>query len=158
MRTFHSEAVSMPISQAIAEFTGALDAARAELAEVNAKIAALEAERQRVANAQPHTDDIVAVFMRGLQSTAGDFERQFALRLSSTFVGDGSAAAAGIQRSLNILRLEAQAPDQQTALTRSLKGNPPPDLNVAVLAYFLRDQIAAEIPMLGRKLINGVAV
>lgn len=143
---------AMSISQPIADFAGALDAARADLAMVNAKIAELENQRREIAHAPPHTDDIVAVFMRGLESASVDFERQLASHLSANFLGiDGAAAtAAAKSRSSNILRLEAQKPDPETVLTRSMQRGGPrvPKLNGAVLAYFLRDKMAAEIPAL----------
>lgn len=143
----------MTISQSIADFTGAVEATRARLGEAKAKIEQLQEEQRRVANAPPHTDDIVAVLMRGLHSAASDFEQQLASHLHDTFLGeDGAAAnAARVDRAWNILRLEAQRPHQQVIIDRSMKGELP-GLNIAVLTYFLRDRIEAEILELVDKL------
>lgn len=142
----------MPISQVIADLAGALDAARAQLTDVLARIEALQVERRLVVQARPHTDDIVAVFTRGLASASSDFERQFATHLSATFGGDEGAAAASKARYANLLRLEGQA-DRETRLNAlKAKGGWQPELNIEALTYFLRDQIAAEIPALVDKL------
>lgn len=141
----------MPISEAIAEFSGKFEAAKAELANVQTKIGELEQQRHIVVKAPPHTDDIVAVFMRGLLGASQDFTTQFASRLNDTFVGEGSAEAAAKSRFRNILTLEAKKPDQQELMTRSMRGDEP-DLNLTILTYFLREQIAAEIPVLVDKL------
>lgn len=141
----------MALSKTIADFTVELEAARAELANVNTKIETLETERGRIVAAQPHADDIAAVFLRGLNSTSADFTRQLTSRLNDTYVGDGSAGAAAPQRSFNLLTLEGHKPDREELLTRSMRRQEP-DLNLAALTYFLRDQIAAEIPALVDKL------
>ena len=139
----------MTISQSITDFTSAVEATRAKLDGVVAEITKLESERVSVANAQPHTDDIVAVLMRGLDSTSSDFERQLGDHLASTFTGgDGAAAkAVGLGRAFNILNIEARRPDGQTMEARRRNGETAP-INVSVLTYFLRDLIAAEVPAL----------
>ena len=136
----------MPISQAVADFAAALDAANAELREVNSRISALETKRQTVERAPPHTDDIVAVFTRGLRDAERDFEAQFASHLKTNFTGsDGKAAkAAAPNRSADILRLEADDLKAQERTDRAIRGTVP-DLNGTVLAYLLRDQIGAII-------------
>lgn len=142
---------------AITDFIAALDETRSMLAVVNGDIDKLELERQRLTLLPPHTDEIVGVFMRGLDAVSGSFTQQLAARLNDTFVGEGSAVAAGPQQSLQLLCLEPQKLDHEALLTRSLKGRTSSDLNVAALTYFLRDQIAAEIPDLVAKLCPAAA-
>ena len=136
---------------AVTDFIAALEETRSALAVANAEIDQLEAERQRITLLPPYTDEIVAVFMRGLNDVSGSFTRQLATRLNDTFVGEGSAAAAEPGRSAELLRLEPEKLDREALLTRSLKGDSP-GLNAAALTYLLRDQIAAAIPDLVAKL------
>lgn len=140
----------MPISQAITDFAGALDAARAELAEVNGKISALEIEHFRVATAPPHTDDIIAVFMSGIQKVEKDFEEQFNSFLNSAYTGREAAARTGEKSSATIIdrRLAEQTQHEPHIISKDGR----PQLNVAAVAYFLRGQIAAEIPALVERL------
>lgn len=139
----------MQISQTISDFTGAVEAVRNALATVTQKIELLQAERRAIVNAPPHTDDIIALYLRGLDAGAADFKRQFASYLSDTFkAADGSAASAvAMGRSANILRLEATKPDTELLKTRSMTGKEAP-FNIAILAYFLHDRIAGELAQL----------
>jgi hypothetical protein len=105
----------------------------------------LEAERRSVAFAPPHADDIVAAFSRGLSGMASAFRSQLAAHLSDTFTGDKAALAAS--RSNHVLTIEPQVPTMEERQTRAMRGVTP-DLNVAAVAYFLRDKIEAEIPAL----------
>lgn len=141
----------MTISKAIFDFAGALAVARTNLADVNAKIAGLEEERRSVERAKPHTDDIVEAFMRGLKSAKGEFERQFKSRLASSFVTADDAANTVKRTPFDLMRLEENRPDGPTVAARSARGEPAP-LNLFVLTYFLREQIAAEIPALVARL------
>lgn len=127
----------MQISQTISDFAGAVEAVRTALATVTQKIEALEADRRAIVNAPPHTDDIVALYMRGLDAGAADFKSQFGSYLRDTFrAADGSAATAvAANRSANILRLEANKPDIELLKTRSMTGQQAP-FNIAILAYF----------------------
>jgi hypothetical protein len=139
----------MQNSQTIADFTGAVEAIRAELNSVNVSIEEAEEERRQIANAPPHTDDIAAAFLSGLRYEVADFERQFASHLKGHFTGsDGDAATAAAKgRTADFLRMEAQKPDQEAQRTRAMRKELPA-LNIAVLAYLLRDSIEAEVPAL----------
>lgn len=138
----------MQISNTISAFTGVVVAARAQLADVDAKIEAKNEERRAIVRAAPHTDDIIAVFMGGLKAVEATFTEQFGRRLNDTYVGSDSAKAVGRGKAVNLLQLEPEKPDQQALLTRSLRGETAPPLNVAILTYFLRDRIADELPQL----------
>ena len=146
--------LTITISKAITDFAGVFDAARAELYLVIEKIEGLEGERGRVERAQPHTDDIVAVFERGLNAAAQGFEQQFRSRLEQEFVGEGSAEAAAKGKFANILRLQADNPDSQTLRDHTMRSKGPylPGLNIEVLTFLLKDRIAEEIPALVEKL------
>lgn len=148
----------MPISQAVADFAAALEAARAELREVNSQISGLEEKRQRIEKAPPHTDDIIAVFMRGLRNSESEFEKQFSSHLRAHFMGhDGEAAAAAAPaRHSDILHMEPEKLAAQERTDRAMRGYVP-ELNDAVLVYLLRDKIAAEIPVLVEKLCPNAA-
>lgn len=141
----------MKIGQAITDFAGVLEGAKVDLAVINGRIEEREAEKLRLVNIPPHTDDVVATFMRGLDATVDDFTRQMRTHLNETFAGSGAAVAAGAGKSAQLLTLEPHKPDQETAMTRSLRGYTP-DLNQAALTYFLRDRIKAEIPALVKRL------
>lgn len=139
--------IAETISKAISHFAGVVDATRAELTSVIAEINAVETERLTIVQAKPHTDDIVAAFLRGLDHSGADFKQQLSTYVASTFVQADDAAEAASRRIFDVLRLEAKRPDANTIHTRVIKGEGAP-LNVAVLAYLLRDKIAAEIPEL----------
>lgn len=144
----------MPFSKSIAEFADAVETARTKLNTVIARISELEQERFRLVKAQPHTEDIAEVFRRGFWDAMADFKKQFASHLKSNFVGeDGPAAAAAAPgRSSDILRIEAKKPDQNELISRSVKADQRPGLNVAVLSFLLRDDLAQDIPRLVREL------
>ncbi|WP_010545604.1 hypothetical protein [Sphingomonas elodea] len=138
----------MQISEAIAGFASVVEAARAKLADVDAKIEAKEEEHRAIFRADPHTDDIVAVFLGELERVEDTFSEQLRTRLNDTYVGEGSAKAVALGRSMNILLLEPEKPDQQALMTRSLRGETSPPLNLTILTYFLRHRIALELPKL----------
>lgn len=139
----------MTIAKAITDFTDVLERAKLELAGVNGGIDVLLQEKARIERAPPHTDDIVATFMRGLAGTADDFTRQLKSHLAETYLGsDGAAASAASEgRSAHLLTVEAHKPDREALLTRSLRSEPAA-LNQAALTYLLRESIKAEIPAL----------
>lgn len=147
----------MTISKPVADFAGAFSAARADLAALDTKIGQLNQQRAEIAQTPPHTDDIVAMFMRGLDATGADFKVQFAAHLSSNYLGSNTAAAVEPNRRSDILRLEASKPSLQELQDRSLTTRNPRkvELNGAVIAYFLRDRIADEIPGLVEQLCPG---
>jgi len=134
-----------------AAFEAAQEAAKEKAQLISSEITDLENERTGVRKAAPHTDDIVAVFMRGLDSTAGDFERQFASHLKVFYGGDDAAEAVSRRRSAKILRMAPNKLSESERLARSVSGEKTLT-NDTVIAYFLREKIAAEIPALVEKL------
>lgn len=141
----------MSISKTISDFAGVLKATREELDNVTAELRAAEAQRREIVQARPHTDDIVAAFMRSLSAAANDFEQQLASNLESTFVHAADAAQAIHRSGFDLLRLEAKRPDDEALRTRHMKGERAP-INLAAISYLFRDKIAAEIPALVDKL------
>lgn len=144
----------MSFSKAISELESAMEATRAELGEIVEKIATLSNDRDRVAKRPPHTDDIVAVYMRGLANSERDFEQQFGSQLNRDFVAapnaaDACDAAKGTAR--DILRVEGRKLSDAERQDRAMKREEAA-LNSSALAYFLRDQIALELPALIDKL------
>jgi len=144
----------MAISEALAEFTGAIDAAYADLNEVVSKISELEARRAGIVRTAPHTDDIVAVFLRGLAAASANAERHLKSYLEANFGGADSAASVSNGRASNLLQVPAHTLSAQERQDRLLqgKGSEPLETNVEILTYLLRDQIADEIPALVAKI------
>lgn len=134
----------MQISQVISDFAGAIDAVRDKLSKSTAEIDAVKGKRHAVVNAAPHTDDIVAVFMRGLLNEVESFRHQLGTHLANTYAGDGSAAKVEAGRAATLLRLDASPPPKD--FTQRREG--PAPLNLSVLAFLLRERIEAEIPAL----------
>lgn len=142
----------MAISDKIGDFAAAMEAARGELAGLNAKLAELEQARFPIVQAAPHTDDIVAVLNRALRTSAESFESQFAAFLKSNFDGSGGADKVAQGSAVNILRLppprnEADAFNHRQAVAAA------PVVDLAALTFFLRDKIEAEIPALVDRLM-----
>lgn len=133
----------MSIANVLTGLTNAMEETKAELARSNARLDELEAERRSVAMAAPHADDIAAAFRRGLGGMATAFRSQLAAHLGATYAGEKAAEAA--TRSPQMLTIETHAPSMEERQTRAMRGATP-DLNVAAVAYFLRDKIDAEIP------------
>jgi hypothetical protein len=152
MRNRCCEAMNMQISQAITDFAGVVEKLRSELTEVRGQLQELEIRRRTIENALPHADEIASVFLRGLDGLTKDFEQQFASHLKVNFVDDRSSVSpAFLKRSSDLLRIEANKPDLGTVISRS-QSRAEPDINGAVLAYFLREKIAAELPSLIKRL------
>lgn len=144
----------MSLSQPISEFAGALAASRAELSTIVEQISTKEFERRAILQAPPHTDDIVAVFLRGLHGATAAFEAQLTKALANGFEGSEGADAVAQKRSRDILRLEASPPSANELVDRSLQTRAPRTIELSgpALAYFLRDRIEAEIPALVERL------
>lgn len=145
----------MSFSEAISKLKATMEVMRGELDDTTTQISELENERSAVVRRPAHTEDIVAVFQRGLVQAERDFEEQFKRALNDGFVNDDAAASnAGRDRLRDILRLDerklSQAEVQDRAMKRELPG-----LNLNVLAYFLRDKIGAELPALVERLCPG---
>ena len=142
----------MSFSETISKLKSAMEISRGEIDDICAKISELENERIVVIRRPAHTDDIVAVFQRGLADSQRDFEEQFKRELSASFVNDEAAAeSAKPGRARDIIRLPeqklSQAEVQDMAIQHKLPG-----INPTVLLYFLREQIGAELPGLVERL------
>lgn len=133
----------MLIATVLTDLTSAMEETKAELVRSNDRLEKMEAERREVAMAAPHADDIAAAFKRGLSGMATAFRSQLATHLSATYSGEKAAEAA--TRSPHVLTIDAQMPTMEERQTRAMRGITA-DLNVAALAYFLREKIEAEIP------------
>lgn len=140
----------MAISEVISNFAGAVSATREKLREINQKIDALKGERDQIARAKPHADDIIAAFRASLDGVTRNFEVQLAERLTETFVKADNAAEYAKRPPFELLRLEPK-PSQAEIQTRSMKGSQA-ELSVLALTYFLREQIASELPGLVERL------
>ncbi|WP_374410639.1 hypothetical protein [Novosphingobium colocasiae] len=139
------------IAKSVAEFSAALDAARAELADVAGQISKLEQERSKIEAAQPHTEDIVAVFQNGLDEVKSGFEQQFRSVLNASFVkganGNNFGDAARAARPGSRRNVLAVAPAKDQRFDRDIIAKDGfPQLNVTALVYFLRGKIADELP------------
>ncbi|MEP7221534.1 MAG: hypothetical protein ABI673_02575 [Novosphingobium sp.] len=134
----------MEISKAISGIADAVGTVREEIRKIADEISVANQKRHAIMNAAPHADDIVALFMSGLDHAGGDFKRQFSSHLLSRFVSDGSAERVASGRLGHLLNLDSSPPPQSFTQAR----NGPAPLNMAVLAYFLRDRIKAELPAL----------
>jgi hypothetical protein len=140
-------------SSALEAVTNALDATRAQLASVNAEIDRKTIDRAAIERKQPHTDDIVAVFLRGIDVAAQDFEAHLEAELTARFVGNDGKAAAAVdeKKASSIVRLEQAQLSREAKVTRAMTSGTA-DINASVLTYLLRDKIAEEIPSLVERL------
>ena len=138
----------MTISKEVSDFRQLIEDKRAKLAGVDASIDRLKYDRMTVLAASPHTSDIALIFQRGLRTAASAFERQLADRLSDTYTGKAGAERVNQKAAHDLLALPSVKLDTEAQQTRAMRGLPISDLNVAALAYFLRDRIDAEIPAL----------
>ncbi|WP_375292321.1 hypothetical protein [Sphingomonas melonis] len=142
------------LQQASAAVSDALEAAKTELNSVLAQIETLEASRQATVTALPHTDDISAVLVRGVNQSATAYERDLTTYLRDTFAptglgADTSKAAAAVQgngqRFLSIGTTPLDIPGY-VARARPDGGLPDMPLHFGAVTYFLRDKLLAEIP------------
>lgn len=146
----------MAITDLLDGLASAMVETKKKLGEVNAVISELEGERNRIVRASPHTDDLVAAFMRGLKKASESFERRLGWHLNSMNLADGDAAAT-VQRSAGqFLMLKGAAPTAPLGKSGQLfphsgLAEHQADIDVAAVTYFLRDKIAEEIPALIEK-------
>lgn len=144
----------MSVSKHITDFAAHMEQTREKMYEKRSAIAALESKRRTIEQAPPHTDDIVAVFKRGLDHATAEFERQLKDRLHEDFVKTvgGSAAMNAAETSrINVLTMPREKPDADT-IRRYNMGKEERPLNAAALTYFMRGKIADELPSLIAKL------
>ncbi len=144
------------MTEALAGLNSVLEARKSELQQVGARIQELEAEKQNVESAPPHTDDIVRVFMCGVAQYTGEFERQFSAHLKAVYTDAGSAAAVSPQNAPNILTIEGRKPSVEEARDRTMRKEVLP-LNMSALVYLLGDRIRDELPALVAKLCPAAA-
>lgn len=144
------------MEEALAGLNSVLEARKSELQQVGARIQELEAEKQNVESAPPHTDDIVGAFARGVDANAAEFGRQFSAQLNAVYTGVGSAGAVGGQAAPNILTIEGRKPSIEEARDRTMRKETLP-LNMAALVYLLAPRIKEELPALVAKLCPDAA-
>lgn len=144
------------MTEALAGLNSVLEARKSELKQVGARIQDVETEKQNVESASPHTDDIVAVFARGVDANAEEFRRQFSAHLNAVYVDIGSAAAVGSQKAPNLLTIEGRKPSDQELRDRTMRKETLP-LNMSALVYLLGDRIKEELPALVAKLCPDAA-
>lgn len=135
----------MEILKAVTDFASAIDNVRAELASVNTKIDKLKSDRQKVEFAKPHTDDIVAAFLRQSKHAEGVVKEALASRLKETFFRSNNAAKAVDGIGFDLLRLEANEPSLQTRIDRADR-NEKVDVSTEMLTLLLADKIHEAIP------------
>ena len=147
----------MAISDLTAAMATALAETKDKLRELDAAISTLEGERFRLLQTMPHTDDLVATFMRGLVKASESFEQRLGWYLNSETLKHGAAAAEAQNTAGQFLMLGAKRPERQLGqgiqlFPHSGLGAHQADIDVAAVTYFLRDKIADEIPAIIEKL------
>ncbi|MBU0931319.1 MAG: hypothetical protein KJ585_04870 [Alphaproteobacteria bacterium] len=146
----------MAISELINGLADALAEVRAELTTVESELSRLENDRASIINAPPHTSDIIASFMRGLDKAAASFEERLAWNLNDRNATADQVADAA-KGAAQLLMVNAERPPEMPAFGapgRIRAGLFPPSalvgpnsvLDVAAVTYFLRDRIEAAIP------------
>ncbi len=144
----------MSLSELTSGIAAAMDAAKANLAEVNAKIDAKKAALRQVEMAPPHTDDLVAACRRGLAQASASYEQRLGWFLNSANLREGDAAGM-VQRAAPSLMMVGSTPPEVgrgQIFPHSGLGQQQRDIDVAAVTYFLRDRIEAELPALIGKL------
>ena len=148
----------MAISELISGLAGALAEVRAELTVVESDLSKLESERADIVNAPPHSSDIIAAFMRGLDQAAASFEERLAWNLNDRNATADQVAEA-TKGAAQLLMVNPERPPDGPAFGApgrlraglfppSLLNGPHSVLDVAAVTYFLRDRIEAAIPEL----------
>ncbi|MCP3735972.1 hypothetical protein M9979_13950 [Sphingomonas sp. RP10(2022)] len=144
----------MSVSEATATIRNLVGGIRAQIAEVDNQITTLEIERNRLRQLAPHTDDIIAVYKRGLDASTAAYRHQLRSHLAAKF---GVATAFAEDRmvdpraQIDVLtipskQLDTSAMTSWDAAARAR--NQPIEINTAALSYFLHDRIEQEIPAL----------
>ncbi|PHP17654.1 hypothetical protein CG471_21775 [Sphingobium sp. IP1] len=150
----------MAITDLISGIGAAINETREKLTEIDTEISKLNAERLRIVQAPPHTDDIVAAYMRGLDAAKSSFESRLAWNLNDRNAREPEAAAQ-VERGTGQLVTIYQTPPMtgglhsspsKSLLTNAGLGERQATVDAAALVYFLSDHIAAEIPKLVAKL------
>ncbi|MGB7373578.1 hypothetical protein [Pontixanthobacter sp.] len=142
----------MALKELVDGLAGAISKARARLDEVNQRISELETDQHNILLTPPHTDDIVAAFKRGLTDAGQDFERRLAWYLNDENATGVNASNALNDKTAHLLSVAKLKPSWKSLIPPSKLGIDAPNLDFAAITYFLRDQIAAEIPSLVAKL------
>lgn len=147
----------MAFNDLICNLSEAVETARKSLAEVTRTIDQLEQERRSVIQAPPHTSDIVASYMRGLDRAAEAFMERIGSYLNKSNVTHPAAAEMVQRTGGQFLTVEQQPPAQKIDGTPTLfppiiGGALPAELNAAAVTFFLRDRIAEKIPELIERL------
>jgi len=133
------------VSEILSQTQSAIEQRRAEVREITQEIEGLEMERLAVSKRAPHTDDIVALYRRGLDEERRGFEQQLKTGLMALFVSaDDAALASGASRRSDILRFEGKLEEREMQ-DRALRKQGA-ELNLSALNYFLADIIGQELP------------
>lgn len=133
------------VSEILSQTQSAIEQRRAEVREINQELEGLEMERLAVGKRPPHTDDIVALYRRGLDEERKAFERELKTGLGALFVSaDDAAQASSAPQRRDILRFEGKLEEREVH-DRALRREGP-SLNISALSYFLADIIGQELP------------
>lgn len=157
----------MAISELINGLADALAGVRAELTTVEGELSKLRNDRAGIVNAPPHSSDIVAAFMRGLDQAASSFEERLAWNLNDRNAKADQVAEA-TKGAAQLLMINGERPPEGPnfgAPGRLRAGLFPPSvltgpnsvLDVAAVTYFLRDRIEAAIPGLVERFCPGAS-
>lgn len=137
---------------AIASFASTIETIRNEITTVEGQITTLECERNNVAAAPPHTDDIIAVYLRGLAESTRTFKTQLTAQLRTRYGRhekySNLDAPNNAKGSLQLLTLEKEPQQPGFGAGRQVTT----ELNIAALTCLLADRIEAMIPDLVREL------
>ncbi|MCX7283646.1 MAG: hypothetical protein NTX28_06310 [Novosphingobium sp.] len=137
----------MSLSDHLSQLAGALEQARTKIGEKQAELDKLRSQRNVIARAKPHADDITNSLVRAIDAQARSFEADLKSKLSSIFVRAEDAADSVIRTPVNILAFDTAAPDPVKLAARRARGEFDP-LHPGALAFLLRDRLADEIPAL----------
>lgn len=145
-------AAGKPLADVLGNLAAALDDAKATLARMNGEIEELEIERSRIVQAPPHADDIAAVFQRGLEAANRGYLTRLGTHLNNrNWFSERGAAYVATSPAAGLLAT-ATRPDPDALTPGGAGPNEPAVLDIGAVTYFLRDQIAAEIPALVERL------
>jgi hypothetical protein len=133
---------------AIRDLIRAITGARESVADLNARIFKLRAERQAISAAPPHTDDLVEWIKRSNAAASAEYRRR--LRTWYVPVKHGRTALPGEffdgNSTGSLLAVPPISPSPGTEAPMWSGINPP--LSLLALTYFLRDRIDERAPEL----------
>ncbi|WP_326523958.1 hypothetical protein [Sphingomonas sp.] len=142
---------------AITDFIKALTEARDRIASLNLEIGELEAKRHAIAMTPPHTDDIIAAYMRGLDTAVAEYERRLGWYLNAANVTKPYAADTVSKGEPRLLTVPPGRPGigHEVLFHNSQLSSGGHPVDPAAITYFMRDVIAERIPGLVSKYVPG---